>query len=245
MAGGSRGLRGGETWLPAMEGQPTMLCMRTSGACAGVAAPPQLLRAGAAWLMRWRDDDVDAVYEAVTGSLAHLLPWMAWARGYDRAAAAAFITACDQAWVAGRTYNYAIRAGAVDHPGASATSDLLDGQPAVDGVAGGCSLMRSAEDPARVGIGYWLRPEHVGRGLVTAAASALVTAAFELSGVDVVEIRHDAANHRSAAVPRRLGFTQIGEVLSTEPHTPARTGISVVWQTQRPAHPAEPRPDHT
>jgi RimJ/RimL family protein N-acetyltransferase len=195
------------------------------------AAPPDLLPAGPVRLVRWRGGDVDAVHEAVTASLAHLLPWMAWARGYDRAAAAAFIAACARGWATGTTYNYAIGTGAADHPGQLAAGRLTAAE-----VAGSCSLMRSAERPERAGIGYWLRPQYVGRGFVTAAAAALVAAAFELPGVALVEITHDTANHRSAAVPRRLGFTQVGPRPSTEPHTPARAGMTMVWQLHRTAH---------
>lgn len=196
---------------------------------AAVAAPPDVLPAGPVGLVRWRDGDVDAVYEAVTGSLAHLLPWMAWAHGYDRAAAAAFLATCAQAWSVGTAYNYAIRIPGATNPGGPVAAGSTTGA-----VAGGCSLMRNADRPELAAIGYWLRPEHLGRGFATAAASALAAAAFELPGVDVVEIRHDAANHRSAAIPRRLGFTEVGRVPSTEPHSPARTGISVIWHLHRP-----------
>jgi RimJ/RimL family protein N-acetyltransferase len=197
-------------------------------------APPDLLPAGPVRLVRWRDSDVDAVYEAVTSSLTHLLPWAVWARGYDHSAAASFIAACGRDWAAGTAYNYAIHTRGTDNPSADTA----------DAVAGSCSLMRNAARPERAAVGYWLRPDHLGRGFATAAAAALTAAAFELPGINLVEIWHDAANHRSAAIPRRLGFTQAGQVPTTGPHAPACTGISLVWQLRRPAHTAAQPPNH-
>ena len=61
-------------------------------------------------------------------------------------------------------------------------------------------------DADRAEIGYWLDAAHTGNGFVTEAASALLEVATSLPWVTCVEIRCDAANLPSAAVPRRLGF---------------------------------------
>ena len=61
-------------------------------------------------------------------------------------------------------------------------------------------------DADRVELGYWLREDMTGRGLVTEAARALLAIADGLPRVSCVEIRCDARNARSAAVPLRLGF---------------------------------------
>ena len=52
-------------------------------------------------------------------------------------------------------------------------------------------------------IGYWLRPDAVGRGVMTATARALTTAAFALDGIARVEIRCDVGER--AAVRRSPG----------------------------------------
>lgn len=59
----------------------------------------------------------------------------------------------------------------------------------------------------RAEIGYWLRSDMTGQGLVSEAARAVLAVAAELPNVSRVEIRCDARNHPSAAVPRRLGFS--------------------------------------
>jgi RimJ/RimL family protein N-acetyltransferase len=55
-------------------------------------------------------------------------------------------------------------------------------------------------------IGYWLRTDATGAGYATEAVKLLVRLAFDLLQAERIEIRCDARNARSAAVPRRLGF---------------------------------------
>jgi RimJ/RimL family protein N-acetyltransferase len=57
-------------------------------------------------------------------------------------------------------------------------------------------------------IGYWIRESRAGEGLATEAGAALTKVAFEVSGVDRVEIRVDPPNERSRSVPRKLGYVE-------------------------------------
>src|SRR5688500_1560421 len=61
--------------------------------------------------------------------------------------------------------------------------------------------------PDALEIGYWIDHRLSGRGLATEAAAAVVRLAFEVRGVQRVEIHHSAENAASGAVPRKLGFT--------------------------------------
>jgi ribosomal-protein-serine acetyltransferase len=65
-------------------------------------------------------------------------------------------------------------------------------------------------------IGYWLGEEHQGQGLVTAACRRLVDHGFGVMGLHRVEIRCAVENHRSRAVPQRLGFGLEGEFREAE-----------------------------
>ncbi|PFG94936.1 RimJ/RimL family protein N-acetyltransferase [Saccharopolyspora erythraea NRRL 2338] len=176
---------------------------------AGVERPSELLADGGVRLRRWFRGDGDEALRVTTEALDHLAPWMAWAAdGYGRPEALKFIERSQADWDSGAAYNYAILAE--------------------DGAAiGCCSLM------ARTGgfeIGYWLHPGHTGRGIATRAARALVGEAFRL-GAGQVEIVHDAANHASAAVPRRLGFTEVERRCpQQEPQAGAEVGVDVVWR---------------
>lgn len=70
-------------------------------------------------------------------------------------------------------------------------------------------------DADRVELGYWLRADMTGRGLVTEGAQAVLAMAATLPHVSRVEIRCDERNTPSAAVPKRLGFVLASTI--TEP----------------------------
>ncbi|MDT7725084.1 MAG: ribosomal-protein-serine acetyltransferase [Actinomycetota bacterium] len=173
--------------------------------------PAETLTRDAVRLRRWHDDEVDLVHRVVTGSLPHLRPWLRWAElPYNRDAAAVFLAKSRERWRSGMAYAYAI------------TED--------DVVAGACALMRPLTADS-LQLGYWLHPAHTGRGLATVAASLLVDEAFLLPGIRRVEIWHDAANIASEAVPRRLGFVEVGRHSTRgEPLTSGKIGIDVVWE---------------
>jgi ribosomal-protein-serine acetyltransferase len=59
-------------------------------------------------------------------------------------------------------------------------------------------------------IGYWLAKGAEGRGIMTAAVGVLVDHAFKAWKLNKVEIRAARGNHRSRAIPKRLGFTEEG-----------------------------------
>ncbi len=59
-------------------------------------------------------------------------------------------------------------------------------------------------------IGYWLGEKYQGKGLMTKAVSAMVDYAFNVEGLNRVEIRCATDNHKSRAIPERLGFTLEG-----------------------------------
>lgn len=180
--------------------------------------PAQTLVHEAVTLRRWQRADAFKLFPVVIESLDHLRPWMPWAQGYDLGDATGFLAKCEEEWTSGAAFNYAI----TTH----------------ERIVGSCGLMR------RIGvggmeIGYWLHPAFTGRGLVSRAATALTQAAFRLPDVDRVEIRHDAANTASGAVPERLGFREVTRYQDPKgPEAPACVGTWVVWRLTRDA----PRP---
>jgi ribosomal-protein-serine acetyltransferase len=173
--------------------------------------PEDLLSRGPVTLRRHQEDDLDAVFQAVTESLDHLRPWLPWAAGYTRESAAEFLAKSAQGWSDGTEFGYAI---------------LADGA-----LAGGCGLM-SRIGPGGLEIGYWVHQAWTRRGLATAASAALVDAAFRLPGVDRIEIVHDELNVASAGVPRKLGFTEVGR-RPLDPPPPAGTGTGIIWRLVR------------
>ena len=59
-------------------------------------------------------------------------------------------------------------------------------------------------------IGYWIDGGSEGRGLASKAVAAVLDQAFGQLGLDRVTLHTDAANERSLALARRLGFTEEG-----------------------------------
>lgn len=59
----------------------------------------------------------------------------------------------------------------------------------------------------RAEIGYWIRKDMAGRGLVREGVETIMGIARGLSRIERLEIRCDAANLASSAIPKRLGFT--------------------------------------
>jgi RimJ/RimL family protein N-acetyltransferase len=167
---------------------------------------PIALDAVGAVLRRHEPSDVDALYLAVEESRDHLRPFMPWA-DEARADIAAFVADAIAQWDAGGDRNYLI----VDD----------------EQVLGGCGLHWRL-GPGAVEIGYWLRADATGRGLVTAAAGALTTTALTADGVARVEIHCDEANVRSAAVARRLGY-RLDRIEVDHVSAPGDLGRSMIW----------------
>jgi RimJ/RimL family protein N-acetyltransferase len=138
----------------------------------------------------WAPSDAPLLKTALDGSLEHLLPWMPWADQEPEPVEAkvARLRRFRGEFDLDRDYVYGI----------------LDREETR--VLGGTGLHTRLGEGA-LEIGYWIHADHINRGLATEAAGALTRVAFEVHGVDRVEIHNDPANMRSAAVPRKLGFT--------------------------------------
>ncbi|HEX4703435.1 MAG TPA: GNAT family protein [Pseudonocardiaceae bacterium] len=76
-------------------------------------------------------------------------------------------------------------------------------------------------------IGVWLDPAAVGRGLITAAATAMIDWAFRIRGMSRVEWLTFATNTRSIAVARRLGMTREGLLRQAFPHNGDRHDVEI------------------
>jgi ribosomal-protein-serine acetyltransferase len=177
--------------------------------------PDEEIEHGQVILRRHREDDLDAIVQAVTDSAAHLRPWAPWAVNYSRESAEEFLAGSIQGWDEGTVFNYAIT---IRTTGAGV-------------LTGGIGLMPRI-GPGGLEIGYWVHRAYTRRGLATAASAALVEQAFRLPGVDRVEIVHDELNVASGGIPRKLGFTEV-ERRPMELPAPDGSGVGVVWRLTR------------
>jgi RimJ/RimL family protein N-acetyltransferase len=153
--------------------------------------PPYAIRTERLLLRCWEPADASALKAAVDSSLEHLRPWMPWVQHEPQT--------LDEKVALLRSFRGRFDLG----------QDFVYGVFSRDGaeVVGGTGLhTRLGEDAFE--IGYWIRASRIGRGFATELSAALTRVAFELCGVDRVEIRVDPANERSLAVPRKLGYRE-------------------------------------
>jgi ribosomal-protein-serine acetyltransferase len=143
--------------------------------------------------------DADELWLAVDGSRAHLEVWLPWVPfDTDPASNLRFAEACAADWDAGRAVRFSVRDRA---------SRTLVG---VVGLESCVHMHRSCE------LGYWLRKEATGRGLMTEAARAAVDFAFHYMGAHRVRVAAATDNHKSLEVIARLGFRFEGVLRQAE-----------------------------
>ncbi len=143
--------------------------------------------------------DAPELYAAIDRNRAHLRAWMSWLHdGFDEKEQTEFVRAraADNAARVGLTMN--IR---------------LDGN-----LCGAIGLHAFNERHRSTSIGYWIDAAYEGRGIMTRACRAIVTAGFREYGMHRIEIRCAAGNSRSAAIPVRLGFVEEGILREAEWH---------------------------
>jgi RimJ/RimL family protein N-acetyltransferase len=163
------------------------------------------------------------VVEAIAGSLEHLRAWMPWAMHEPESVdeKAQRLRASRASFDTDRDYGYGIFSGDETR------------------VVGGTGF-HPRPDGGGGEIGYWLRAELEGQGLMTEAAGALVRVCFEVMRVPWLEIRCDPRNERSYAVARRLGFTLDAILRHRDVRPDGAPRDTMVWSLLADAYPASP-----
>lgn len=171
----------------------------------------------------WDPKDAPLLKQAVDDSIDHLLPWMSWARQEPETLQAKVerLRAARGKFDLNQDFGYGIFS------------------PDESSVLGAAGLHTRAGEGARE-IGYWIGRGHINRGLATEAASALVKTAFEVDGVDRVEIHCDPKNMRSAAVPRKLGFALEATLRRRLPQGDGNLRDTMIWSIFKAEYPASP-----
>jgi ribosomal-protein-serine acetyltransferase len=171
--------------------------------------PPARLIVGEVVLERWRPSDLEPLLAAISASIEHLRPWMAWAAGHGRDSVAQFLADSEAGWERGDRFEYAVR-------------------NRTDAILGSAGLMARI-GPGGLEIGYWIHAQHIRKGIASLVAAALSEMGLCLSSVDHVEIHHDEANIASGAIPARLGFQNLG-TFPAERQAPGDVGRDVRWR---------------
>ncbi|WP_067698982.1 GNAT family N-acetyltransferase [Nocardia jejuensis] len=172
--------------------------------------PPERIDLGDILLRRWQPGDLEARFEAISASFEHIHPWMPWL--------------AERPTLESQRLHSESADGSWPSPDGGFTFGIFDAAGTVLGAAG----LHDRVGPATLEIGYWCHVAHTGRGVITRATAALTDIALKLPGIEQVEIRCDAANLRSAAVPHRLGY-RLDRVIPRERLAPAESGFGMIW----------------
>lgn len=173
-------------------------------------SPPHAIEEPPIVLRRHRKGDIQPLLEAVSSSSEHLKPWLAWASVDPlEPALQNFVSSSMERFDRGEDFGYAIWD--------SDQSTLI----------GGAGL-HPRLGPGRIEIGYWVRDGWLRRGIASAAARALTSAAFDSSEIEEVHIHCDEANVASACIPQRLGF-RLMRTVKDQVDAPAQVGRSMEW----------------
>lgn len=141
--------------------------------------------------------DAEPLFALVDANRAYLRRWLPWVDGSVRVEhTRGFLDMAIAGVLDGRSLNLVI-----EHDGA---------------IAGMCGFNVIDAANRTCEIGYWLRADFQGRGVVTAACRALVRHAFESLGLNCVRLAAATGNAPSRAIPERLGFHLDGVIRAQE-----------------------------
>lgn len=130
------------------------------------------------------------MWRAIEASLPDLRRWLAWALETSEQRIGEWAEEAGRRREAGTDWPFVI---------------IYAGEPA--GVVG---IHRRDLLQNQATIGYWLRSDLAGRGLITEAASAAVEFAFHGLGLHRLELRAAPANLASIRIAEKLGFQKEG-----------------------------------
>jgi len=154
---------------------------------------PDALIGGRVLVRPYQAGDGEALFEAVNASLDHLKEWMPWSSKHTDPSASELVVRRAMA-------NWQLREDLTLSFWERETGRFL----------GGTGLHRIDWAVRRFEIGYWIRADAEGKGLVTETVRLVAGLAFGPLKANRVIIRCATTNHRSSAIPRRLGFRHEG-----------------------------------
>jgi len=160
----------------------------------------------------WEPKDAPGLSTAIEASLDHLQEWMPWAA--DEPKTLGQRVALLRSFRAGFDKDESYVYGVFNRDEST--------------VIGGTGLHKRDEGNC-LEIGYWIHVDWIGRGLATEISAALTKAAFEIHGVDWVEIRCDPNNIRSASVARKLGYTHEATLRRRRTTSQGKSEGTMIW----------------
>jgi RimJ/RimL family protein N-acetyltransferase len=97
------------------------------------------------------------------------------------------------------------------------------------GVLLGENMLLGRVGPGGFEVGYWTHVNSGGHGYATEASCAMIRVAFELAGVERVEIHCAPDNTASVAIPAKLGFSHEATLKDRAPDTEGGIHDLMIW----------------
>jgi ribosomal-protein-serine acetyltransferase len=157
-----------------------------------------MLRADARTMLRpLTEDDVGPMFALVDANRAYLRRWLPWVDGASTVESI-------------RGFMRGVQAQAAEGKSLELTIEH-------DGALAGMCGFRSLDRVNRAGeIGYWLREDRGGCGIMSACCRALVRHGFETLALNRISLAAAVENTRSRRVAERLGFRMEGVLREAE-----------------------------
>jgi len=171
----------------------------------------------------WQPTDAPLLTTAMIESLEHLRPWMPWATNepLEPAQRVKVLRRFRGEFDLDQDYIYGVFNREETR------------------VLGGTGLHTRLGEGARE-IGYWIHVDFTHHGLATELSAALTRVAFEIEGVNRVEIHCDPGNVYSAAIPRKLGYTHEGTLRARTIGSDGLPSDSMIWTLFKEDYPNSP-----
>ncbi|MBL9165447.1 MAG: GNAT family N-acetyltransferase [Planctomycetaceae bacterium] len=141
--------------------------------------------------------DAEALFLAIDANRAYLRRWLPW---LDQTRSPSDVRAFIEQNVDARRDDRALQLGI-----------CVDGR-----LRGAIGIHLVDWNNRSTSIGYWLDASLRGQGIMTACCSHVVAHLFDKLDLHRILIRCAVENHRSRAIPERLGFVQEGVLLDAE-----------------------------
>jgi len=160
----------------------------------------------------WHPTDANVLQREINENLGHLRPWLDWAEQEPEPLRNKIerLRRYRDEFVSHRDFFY----GIFDRNGVR--------------VLGGAGLHPRIGSDARE-IGYWIGKAYTRQGFATESSAALTTVAFEIDGVDRVEIHCDPENEASARVAEKLGFVHRETLIGNKVDPRGRRRNTMIW----------------
>ena len=110
---------------------------------------------------------------------------------------------------------------------------LWNGDGSASRELGSVSLFRIDRVQGSAEIGYWTTPAARGRGAATNAVAAVCAWAFDVLGLERIELRHAVANPASSRIATKAGFTLEGRTRSSYVYGDGARHDELLWSRLR------------